>query len=275
MSTEFLNACEAGNLNEVLNILYYHDNGPVKLLQTDPNTLNHMHYFHAVCLNGHTDVVEQLFYFDVDVNMDSAYGTPLAVACQGGHLSTVKALIKHGAQIFDPNTDPTLTPFFQACKHGHLEILTYLIEERPDILLSLGSQLLVEACREGFLEIVVLLISKNIDIDGEILHNSPPRESIQFDMALETPLQAACSQNQVEVVQYLLQEQVEVTVSVVQKYYQVLGEAVKRLKYTCLVLLVTGFWLPMLQLIGLFSSVDCTLVSPAPKLVSLVSSVGL
>ena len=229
MSTEFLNACESGNLNEVLNILYYHDNGPVKLLKTDPNTLNHMHYFHAVCLNGHTDVVEQLFYFDVDVNMDSAYGTPLAVACQGGHLPTVKILIKHGATIFDPNTKPTLTPFFQACKHGHLEILTYLIEEQADVLMALGSQLLVEACREGFLDIVVLLLSKNIDIDGGIPPNSPSRGSITFDMTLETPLQAACSQNQVEVVEYLLQEQVEVTVSIVQKYYQVLGEAVRRL----------------------------------------------
>lgn len=225
---EFLNACERGNLNEVLNILYYHDNGPVKLLKTDPNTLDHMHYFHAVCLNGHCDVVEQLFYFDVDVNLASEYGTPLAVACQGGHMGTVKTLVKHGAKIHDPNTITTLTPFFQACKHGHLDILTYLIEEEPDALLVLGSQLLVEACREGFLDIVVLLVSKSIDIDGGIPPSSPSRESIAFDMSLETPLQAACSQNQVEVVEYLMQEKVEVNVSIVQKYYQVLGEAVRR-----------------------------------------------
>ena len=226
MDAEFLNACETGNLNEVLNILYYHDNEPVKLLKTDPNTLDHMHYFHAVCLNGHCDVIEQLFYFDVDVNLDSAYGTPLAIACQGGHMQTVKTLVKHGATIYDPNTNPTLTPFFQACKHGHLDILTFLIEEEPDVLLVLGSQLLVEACREGFLEIVVLLVSRDIDINGGIHPSSS--SSISFDASLETPLQAACSQNQVEVVEYLLQEGVEVNVSIVQKYYQVLGEAVHR-----------------------------------------------
>ena len=228
MNAEFLNACETGNLNEVLNILYYHDNGPVKLLQTDPSTLDHMPYFHAVCLNGHCDVVEQLFYFDVDVNMDSRYGTPLAVACQGGHIDTVKTLIKHGATIHDRSTNATLTPFFQACKHGHLDILIYLIEEEPLALVELGPQLLVEACREGFLDIVILLLSKNIDIDRGILPSSSSRESIPYHSSLETPLQAACSQNQVEVVEYLLQEGAEVGVSIVQEYYQVLEEAVKR-----------------------------------------------
>ena len=229
MDAEFLRACEMGNLNSVLNILYYHDNGPVKLLKTDPNTLDHMHYFHAVCLNGHCDVVEQLFYFDVDVNLDSAYGTPLAVACQGGNIRMVKTLIKHGAKIYDPNANPTLTPFFQACKHGHLEILTHLIEEEPDVLLVLGLELLIEACREGFLEIVVLLVSKDIDINGGAHPNSPSSaQSISFDASLETPLEAACSQHQGEIVEYLLQEGVEVNVSIVQKYYQVLGEATHR-----------------------------------------------
>ena len=228
MNADFLKACETGNLNEVLNILYYHDNGPVKILQTDPNTLEHMHYFHAACLNGHCDVVEQLFYFNADVNLDSRYGTPLAVACQGGHLEMVKTLVKHGANIYDPNSRPTRSPFFQACKHGHLDILTYLIQVRPDVLSTLGPQLLVEACREGFVEIVVLLRSKEIDINGEVHPSSPRKEQILFDLALETPLQAACSKNQVEIVEYLLQEKAEVNVSIVQKYHQVLKEAVKR-----------------------------------------------
>jgi ankyrin repeat protein len=232
MDAEFLEACESGNLNNILNILYYHDNGPTKLLKTDPNTLDHMHYFHAVCLNGHCDVVEQLFYFDVDVNLNSVYGTPLAVACQGGNIRMVETLIKHGAKIYDPNANPTLTPFFQACKHGHLDILTFLIEEEPDVIPVLGLELLVEACREGFLDIVVLLVSKNIDINGEIHPSSPSSQSISFHASLETPLEAACSQNQGEIVQYLLQEGVEVNVSIVQKYYQVLGEAVRR--YDCL-----------------------------------------
>lgn len=225
---DFLKACETGNLNEVLNILYYHDNGPVKLLKTDPDRLDHMHYFHAVCFNGHCDLIEQLFYFDVDVNLDSAYGTPLSVACQGGHMAAVKTLVKHGAKVNYSSANPTLTPFFQACKHGHLDVLTYLIEAEPNALLDYGLQLLVEACREGFLEIVVFLVSKSLDINGAIQSSSSNRESISFNMSLETPLEAACSQNQVEVVQYLLQEMVEVNVSIVQKYYQVLAEAVRR-----------------------------------------------
>ena len=121
MDAIFLAACESGNLDEVLSILYYHDDGPVKLIQTDPSTLDHMHYLHAICFNGHCDVLEQLFYFDVDVNMNSSCGTPLAVACQGGHMNTVRCLVKHGAIIYDPDANPTLTPFFQACKHGHFK----------------------------------------------------------------------------------------------------------------------------------------------------------
>ena len=111
-----------------------------------------------------------------------------------------------------------------------LNILIYLVDEAPEALATLGSHLLTEACREGFLEIVVFLASKNIDINGEV--DIGAHSSLNFsnsvDMSLETPLQAACSQNQVEVVQYLLQEKIEVTVSIVQKFYQVLGEALHR-----------------------------------------------
>ena len=225
---QFLEACERGNLDEVLKILYYHDNGPTKLLERDPGSLNHMHYFHATCFHGHHEVVEQLFVFGVDVNLKSHHGTPLSVASQAGHLETVKVLVEHNATIFDPDMPETLSPIFQASKNGHIDVFNYLISKKPEIIPVMGPRLLVQACHDGFLTIVIELLSKDVDVNGISASSSPSHAPISIDSLLESPLHAACSQNHTEVAAYLLQEGAEVTVDLVEHYHEELGEAVSR-----------------------------------------------
>lgn len=228
MNGQFLHACETGNLDDVLRILYYHDDATTKLLHVDPDSLDHMHYLHAACFHGHHEVVEQLFVFGLDVNLNSRHGTPLSVASQGGHLETVKVLVKRHADIYDPTLPDTLSPIFQACKHGHLEVFNYLISEKPEALSELGPRLLAQACCDGFLGIAIVLLSHNVDVNGSVVSMSPSHACISFDSLLECPLHAALSQGHVEVAEYLLQEGAEVTLDLVENFHEVLGEVVSR-----------------------------------------------
>ena len=94
--------------------------------------------FIKVCGLGHLQIVRRLIHDDdLDINESNHRGkTPLAAACQGGHLDVVKYLIKHRAKV---NYDSMIAAdsieedgnALSAAVYGnHLHIVKYLVEQR-------------------------------------------------------------------------------------------------------------------------------------------------
>lgn len=70
---------------------------------------------------------------DIDVNqtISKKYMTPLAFACQVGHVEAVKVLLQHGnskINSFVRNSITSRAPLFEACKFGQLEVVKVLLE---------------------------------------------------------------------------------------------------------------------------------------------------
>ena len=94
--------------------------------------------FIKACGLGHLQVVRLLIHDeDLDINESNYRGkTPLAAACQGGHLEVVKYLIKHRAKVnyasmIDADSIAEDGNALSAAVYGnHLHIVKYLVEQR-------------------------------------------------------------------------------------------------------------------------------------------------
>lgn len=111
------------------------------------------------CLEGFTEVVEKLVSLQADVSIPpavvynsntdqtSAY-TPLSVAITNGHLRCVRAIIPTqcypndrfplvfaNGNIIKASADTGITPLMLACIHGHLDIVSYIMECKANPLL--------------------------------------------------------------------------------------------------------------------------------------------
>ncbi|XP_078093347.1 inversin isoform X2 [Mustelus asterias] len=117
---------------------------------------------------------------DIDINMADKYGgTALHAAVLSGHVSTVKLLLKYGAQV-DAMDVMKHTPLFRACEMGHKEVIQTLIEggARVDLIDQDGHSPLHWAALGGNADVCQILIQNLINPNVQ-------------DYAGRTPLQCA------------------------------------------------------------------------------------
>ena len=94
--------------------------------------------------------------------------TPLHLACRKGQTGIVNLLLKDPSQ-FDINAknDEGNTPLHEAISHEHLNVVKYLLEQKPDLTLANkdGQTPLHVACQKGRIEIVQMLLEDPSRID--------------------------------------------------------------------------------------------------------------
>ncbi|XP_043921544.1 inversin [Protopterus annectens] len=131
---------------------------------------------------GSDDVIKTMLSLksDIDINMSDKYGgSALHAAALAGHVSTVKLLLKHGAQV-DGTDVMKHTPLFRACEMGHKEVIQTLIEgnARVDLVDQDGHSPLHWAALGGNADVCQILIENKINPNVQ-------------DYAGRTPLQCA------------------------------------------------------------------------------------
>ncbi|XP_078394826.1 inversin isoform X2 [Cetorhinus maximus] len=117
---------------------------------------------------------------DIDINMADKYGgTALHAAVLSGHVSTVKLLLKYGAQV-DAMDVMKHTPLFRACEMGHKEVIQTLIKggASVDLIDQDGHSPLHWAALGGNADVCQILIQNLINPNVQ-------------DYAGRTPLQCA------------------------------------------------------------------------------------
>ncbi|NWH57769.1 INVS protein, partial [Geococcyx californianus] len=131
---------------------------------------------------GSDDVIRTMLALklDIDINMTDKYaGTALHAAALSGHVSTVKLLLEHKAQV-DALDVMKHTPLFRACEMGHVEVIQTLIKggARVDLVDQDGHSPLHWAALGGNADVCQILIENKINPNVQ-------------DYAGRTPLQCA------------------------------------------------------------------------------------
>uniref|UniRef100_A0A8C8RGI8 Inversin n=1 Tax=Pelusios castaneus TaxID=367368 RepID=A0A8C8RGI8_9SAUR len=131
---------------------------------------------------GSDDVIRTMLNLklDIDINMADKYGgAALHAAALSGHVSTVKLLLEHKAQV-DATDVMKHTPLFRACEMGHKEVIQTLIKggARVDLVDQDGHSPLHWAALGGNADVCQILIENKINPNVQ-------------DYAGRTPLQCA------------------------------------------------------------------------------------
>jgi len=161
---------------------------------------------------------------NVNATRDPEGATPLWIACSEGHLDVVKLLLfersseaegDERASAFTPNPWLDLnactaheksSPFWQACRGGHVEIVKLLLALEPkdgpqaldvnvvhseDFCAAFGV-----ACYEGHVEVVrMLLLDERVDVNSWMHCGWPSRRPV---------VHSVCRCNRVDIVKVLL-----------------------------------------------------------------------
>ena len=120
-------------------------------------------------------------------------GSPLAAACNSGHLGVVKKLVEAGADV-GAEVFPSENLMFTPSRRGHVGVVAYLLGLGLDVNKrnGRGMSLIAVTCGAGSVEVVKLLVEAgaNLSVGGEGFYN---------------PFVAACRRGNVAVVEYLLE----------------------------------------------------------------------
>ncbi|TPX38093.1 hypothetical protein SmJEL517_g00123 [Synchytrium microbalum] len=149
----------------------------------------------AAADDGYTDVVQLLIDAGADINMPNTNGyTPLMSALANGRTDTVAVLLKAGAKLIPVGGS---SPIDIATNSGNVDSVKTVLENggKDDINLvhDDGETCLVNAAKAGYFDIVKALVEGGADVDLTTTDGM-------------TPLHAACSQSNVEVIKYLLEK---------------------------------------------------------------------
>ncbi|GFN85060.1 LOW QUALITY PROTEIN: ankyrin-3 [Plakobranchus ocellatus] len=92
--------------------------------------------------------------------------TALMLACQNGHDSVVKALLKKNASV-DITKENGCTALMLACQNGHDSVVKALLEKNAsvDTTEKDGCTALMLACQNGHESVVKALLEKNASVD--------------------------------------------------------------------------------------------------------------
>ncbi|XP_061193926.1 uncharacterized protein LOC133202172 [Saccostrea echinata] len=122
---------------------------------------------YIACENGHGTTVQLLLNKGADINLCNNNGaSPLYMACQNGHDSTVQLLLNSGAEINLCNKD-AVSPLLIACQNGHDSTVQMLLNNNGDINLcdKNGVSPLYIPCQIGHDSTVQLLLNNGADIN--------------------------------------------------------------------------------------------------------------
>ena len=230
LQRQLFDACNTGNLDEFLQIHYYNPDDVLNLI-LGPDSLSEgedeqWDFLHVACKNGHSEIVQHLMKLGAAINMlNSENVTPLCMACTSGHLDIAKFLVAQGATIYSEELGE-LSPILHACMAGQAPVLEFLLSEKPALIQTQGQLMFYMACKEGHLSIVKLLVRKGVEInppvitmmDGDAAHGIIPG----------SPLEGACLGRQIAVIEYLIANGAVVTVEVVERFWELIGEVLIR-----------------------------------------------
>ncbi|XP_062577488.1 serine/threonine-protein phosphatase 6 regulatory ankyrin repeat subunit C-like, partial [Saccostrea cucullata] len=154
---------------------------------------------YIACQNGHQSTVQLLLTNSADIHLCDKDGkSPLYVACRNGHDNTVKLLLNNGSQINSSDNDG-INPLFIACQNGHDSTVQLLLNNGAKINScdNNGRSPLYIACQNGHDNTVHILLNKGAEI------NLCNRNGY-------TPLHIACYKRHESTVQILLKRGAEI-----------------------------------------------------------------
>jgi ankyrin repeat protein len=152
-----------------------------------------------VCRCGEEKLTSLLIHRGAQLNQVNIFGgSPLLVACLGGHTNTVSVLLEAGATTSLPEASTNcrrLTALHTACHSGDTDIATLLLDHRAQVNQydQYGYTPLHVACMHGCMDIATLLLQRNAHI------NQVTQTGICF-----TPLHIACLGAKLDIVKLLL-----------------------------------------------------------------------
>ena len=158
ITSQFRDACEAGNLKKVKNLLARSKKISVKYL-------NLMYALNLAVMDGYTNIAKILVDMGVNVNKaDSYFGCrPLHTACRRGYLKIAKILVENGADIDAIEKFSKLTPLHYTAGKQNTEITKLLLENgcKTDIRNKQNMNALEFAMNHGHIDIVKLFAFHN------------------------------------------------------------------------------------------------------------------
>ena len=124
--------------------------------------------FHHACQVGNLELAQYFAenYADLLEVRDKTGGSPFLVAGFSGSVDLVKYLISRGCDVKDTDSDGWNILHF-ACNKGKLELVQYLVESYPDMLIvrdKTGKTPFLVAGVSGSVDLVKYLISKKCDL---------------------------------------------------------------------------------------------------------------
>jgi len=150
-----------------------------------------------LALGANIDCLITLQY-GTQISHKSGEATPLMNAARFNRISTVKLLLKAGADMNAADRGGW-TPLHKASKNGYVKVVKLLLEKRADVNAANrgGRTPLHKASKSGYVKVVKLLLEKRADVNAA-------------DRGGWTPLHKASESGHVEVVKLLLEKGADV-----------------------------------------------------------------
>jgi len=149
------------------------------------------------CSDGRAEEVKQLLQNEqINTNwQDLEHSrTPFYIACKNGHIEIVKLLLNDNRVDITKTQSKEATPLWIACQEGQIEVVKLLLNDpRVDInkATNRSETPFYIACQEGHIEIVKYMLSCGREIDINKAKNNSTNTQNPFLMVTWTPLEVS------------------------------------------------------------------------------------